>query len=83
MLFINPKYWIIVFKLSSCLPLWRTNKYILGIPGKYKHQVPFSGDKTPSRNQGNKQKEWVRVKGNTINCEVNILDMFKYSIGQK
>lgn len=45
MLSINPKYWIIILKLSSWFLLQKANKYVLGALGKWKHQVPFHGVK--------------------------------------
>lgn len=79
MLSINSKYWIIILKLSSWFPFQRANKYALGALGKWKHQVPFHG-KTQSRNQGNKQEEWIRTKGNSANYEVSVFhDFLKYA----
>lgn len=74
---INPKYWIIILKLSSWFPFKRANKYVLGALGKW---VPFQGGKTQSRKQGNKQEVPIRIKENAVSCEVSILpDIFKYT----
>lgn len=41
---------------------------------------PISWGKTQSRNQGNKQEDCIKMKGNTISYEVSILHgMSKYT----
>ena len=78
MLSINSKYWIIILKLSSWFTFQRANKYILGVLGKQKHQLLSHARKTQSRNQGNKQENLARMKGNAVNYDVGDLhDRFK------